>query len=209
MLHYYGLFLYTVGDVTVWVDPLDATTEYTEGGEDKSLLKYVTVMVCIAIRGQPIAGVIHRAFSDETHWAWVGHGVSKNLQKSAPKQTSSSNDLRVIYSRSHAGEVSAVAEKAFKDSYSLQNIVAAGSGYKVLELVKGNADLYLHTTRIKKWDVCAGDAVLNAMGGRMTTMKGVEIDYSFIEGPVNEDGIVAAMPENAQLRYLAKLTSKL
>ena len=51
-----------VSEVDVWIDPLDATKEYTEGGEQPELLKYVMVMVCITVRGQPIAGVLHQPF---------------------------------------------------------------------------------------------------------------------------------------------------
>ncbi len=190
--------------VTVWIDPLDATQEYTEGGENTQLLKFVTVMVCVAVNGKPVAGVIHEAFSGVTNWGWVEHGVSKSLQGNQGMERSK-KDLFITYSRSHAGEVSSVAQGAFGKKYVLKEIVAAGSGYKVLQVVKGEADLYLHTTRIKKWDICAGNAVLNAVGGRMSTLRGQEIDYSFGGSPQNEDGIVAAKPEGVQETFVQQL----
>lgn len=195
------MFVY-IGEVTVWVDPLDATQEYTEGGEDKDLLKYVTVMVCIAVSGHPIAGIIHQPFQGVTKWGWVGHGLSYSI-KNARKEKSSTDKMQVIYSRSHAGEVSRIAQAAFPGP--LEEIVAAGSGYKVLQVVERKADVYLHTTAIKKWDICAGDAVLNAAGGEMTTIAGKTIDYSFAGSPRNEDGIVAALPSFMQRTYVDML----
>lgn len=61
--------------VTVWIDPLDATQEYTE-----KMYEYVTTMACIAINGEPKIGVVHNVFTKETSWAWVGRIASPDLQ---------------------------------------------------------------------------------------------------------------------------------
>lgn len=69
------------------------------------------------------------------------------------------------------------------------------SGYKVLALLDATddeyekADMYVHVTFIKKWDICAGNAILNAVGGHMTTLKGEVIDYSGSEK--NPGGVLA------------------
>uniref|UniRef100_A0A2D4EZM6 Golgi-resident adenosine 3',5'-bisphosphate 3'-phosphatase n=1 Tax=Micrurus corallinus TaxID=54390 RepID=A0A2D4EZM6_MICCO len=122
--------------ITMWIDPLDATQEYTE-----NLSQYVTTMVCVAVDGKPIVGVIHKPFSRYT-------------------------------------------------------------GYKVLslldvpELNQEKADVYIHVTFIKKWDICAGNAILKALGGRMTTLAGEDITYTGSE--VNKDGLIASIKMNHQ-----------
>ena len=74
-----------------------------------------------------------------------------------------------------------------------------------LQVAQRRADLYLHTTAIKKWDICAGNAVLNTLGGRMTTRRGDHIDYSLEGNPKNSDGIVATATETEHADYLNRL----
>lgn len=66
----------------------------------------------------------------------------------------------------------------------------------MLRVVNGSVDAYVHTTRIKKWDVCAGDAILSAVNGQMTTLTGKSLDYSNTENPHNNDGLLATLYEH-------------
>ncbi|XP_023832764.1 inositol monophosphatase 3 [Salvelinus fontinalis] len=176
--------------ITIWIDPLDATQEYTE-----NLLKYVTTMVCVAVDGKPVIGVIHKPFTGYTAWALVGHG--SNMK---PRTTYNMNPPKVIVSRSHAGKVKGFIEEAFGNTTVI--LPAGGAGYKVLALLDPldedieKADVYIHVTFIKKWDICAGNALLTALGGHMTTLKGEEIDYSGAAG--NREGLLASVKVDHQ-----------
>ncbi|KAI4903154.1 hypothetical protein NFI96_020450 [Prochilodus magdalenae] len=171
--------------VTVWIDPLDATQEYTE-----NLRKYVTTMVCVAVDGDPVVGVIHKPFTGFTAWGMVDGASNVN-----PRESYNANNPKVIVSRSHAGKVKGFVQQAFGNSTEI--LPAGGAGYKVLTLLDASddeyekADLYIHVTYIKKWDICAGNAILKALGGHMTTLKGEEIDYSGSEK--NTGGLLASI----------------
>ena len=174
-------------EILVWVDPLDATQEYTE-----NLRQYVTTMVCITVQGKAVAGVIHQPFFGKTYWAWVGHGMSEELRLfEAQNKKDILVEPRIIVSRSHAGPVNETSQQAFGTGVHV--IPAGGAGFKVLSVLKGEADAYVHVTLIKKWDICAGNALLNAKNGQMTNLEGQEIDYSNQDDPKNLGGLLATM----------------
>lgn len=180
-------------DVTIWIDPLDATQEYTE-----NLLQYVTTMVCVAVKGEPVIGVIHKPFENITMWAWVGKLVSKEVNELLRNVASTD---QIIVSRSHAGTVEKLAKESL--GVNAKVIPAGGAGYKTLEVVAGRANVYIHTTLIKKWDICAGNAILNAVGGNMTTLNGKKIYYGGDSNVKNEGGLIATT-KNHNL-YVEKL----
>ena len=73
-----------------------------------------------------------------------------------------------------------------------------------MEVASGREDAYVHVTLIKKWDLCAGNAILNALGGNMTDLKGHTIDYSGKDLHVkNEGGVLATLTRHNE--FLKKL----
>eukprot|EP00105_Crassostrea_gigas_P003051 XP_011415785.1 PREDICTED: inositol monophosphatase 3 isoform X1 [Crassostrea gigas] len=184
--------------VTVWVDPLDATQEYKE-----NLKQYVTVMICVAVNGQPTIGVIHKPFEQKTVWAWVGSGHSSNLQMIKNKREDG-DPYNIIISRSHTGDVMESVKESLGNNTNI--VKAGGAGYKTLEVIEGRADAYVHTTRIKKWDICAGNAILSAFHGKMTTLEGAFIDYSSRREVVNNNGLLATLFDH--YKYLEQHIAK-
>lgn len=150
-------------DVITWVDPLDATQEYSEG-----LNKYVSIMACLTENGQPKAGILHFPFTDET-WAVIGN---EWLERPALTFNPPQN---IIVSRSHAGDVK-------KTLQGFDVTIAGGSGYKTAQVLKGNNLAYVHTTNIKTWDICAPDAFIRATNGTFVEWEtGKPFNYTKVQ----------------------------
>lgn len=66
-----------------------------------------------------------------------------------------------------------------------------------MQIAGGLADAYIHVTEIKKWDICAGNAILNELGGEMTTKEGGLIDYSGNTTATNKKGLIATLREHS------------
>ncbi|XP_031840355.1 putative inositol monophosphatase 3 [Nomia melanderi] len=188
-------------DITVWIDPLDATKEFTE-----NLLRYVTTMVCVAVKGKPIIGVIYKPFETKQNsslfWSWTNHAVSRNLQV-LPKADEERTPVLIV-SRAHAGQVHNVTKIAFGNGVDI--ISAAGAGYKFLEVISGNATAYVHITTIKKWDICAGTAILTSLGGTITQLFDQQmINFGPSDSKVLTGGLLATM--NNHVWYLDKFSN--
>ena len=145
--------------------------------------------------GEPMIGVIHQPFENRTVWAWRGHGRSKIPEyKTALSNQKDDGVFSIIVSRSHQGEVKELAAEAFGESSKVT--AAGGAGFKALNVAQRKFDAYVHNTAIKKWDICAGNALLRTVGGDMTDLYGNKIDYSAPVGPDRigvklTDGLVA------------------
>jgi inositol monophosphatase 3 len=177
---------YDLSRITLWIDPLDATQEFTEG-----LVEYVTVMACIAIDGKPFFGAIYRPFFNETTFGMADWGLMDANGNKLTVKTEKETAKKIVVSRSHTGKVAEMAKSAFGDSYVVEP--AGGAGYKTLRLLNGSAEFYMHSTAIKKWDVCAGDALIRSAGGTLIDLDGRSLDYSASSNPLNKKGLIMAV----------------
>ena len=142
----------------VWiVDPLDGTREYGEGRDDWA------VHVALAVDGVATVGAV----------ALPGLGIT--LTSGAPAAQQPENEpLRMLVSRTRpAAEAVFVAEKLGAE------LVAMGSaGAKAMAVVRGEADIYLHTGGQYEWANCAPVAVAQAAGLHVSRVDGSPIRYN-------------------------------
>jgi 3'(2'), 5'-bisphosphate nucleotidase len=161
----------------VWVvDPLDGTREYGEGRNDWA------VHVALAIDGAPRIGAV----------ALPGMGVtlSSGAPGAMPPATGAAPRLLVSRSRP-APEAVAVAEALGG------TLVPMGSaGAKAMAVVRGEADIYLHTGGQYEWDNCAPAAVAAAAGFHVSRADGSPLVYN-CEDPYLPD-LLICRPEFAE-----------
>jgi 3'(2'), 5'-bisphosphate nucleotidase len=80
------------------------------------------------------------------------------------------------------------------------------AGLKGAQVAQGSAEAYVDTGGgLKRWDVCAVDALVTAAGGRVSDVAGAPIDYRG-ESLVCERGLVASngLTHEAILARLAR-----
>jgi 3'(2'), 5'-bisphosphate nucleotidase len=142
----------------VWIiDPVDGTREYGEARSDWA------VHVALAIDGVPAIGAV----------ALPGIGLVLRTDKPQMVPPAPSR-LRMVVSRTRpAPEAVRVAEKLGAE------LVEMGSaGAKAMAVIRGEADIYLHTGGQYEWDSCAPAAVALAHGLHASRVDGSPLIYN-------------------------------
>jgi 3'(2'), 5'-bisphosphate nucleotidase len=157
------------------VDPLDGTRDFIDDTGD------FVVMIGLCIGGRPVLGVVHHPPTDQLYRGTREHGLERlsGEDSTGPRlrmaSCSDTSALRLVVSRSHYDPWF----DGVKARLGITGDHRRGSvGLKVTLLAAGEFDLYLHRRGLKIWDTCAPQALLEAAGGRMTTLGGEELDYT-------------------------------
>jgi 3'(2'), 5'-bisphosphate nucleotidase len=142
----------------VWiVDPLDGTREYGEARADWA------VHVALAIDNAAALGAV----------ALPGLPLTLSSGDSLARPHHSGK-LRMVVSRTRpAAEAVAVAE-----ALGAELVPMGSAGAKAMAVVRGEADIYLHSGGQYEWDNCAPVAVAQAAGLHVSRLDGSPLRYN-------------------------------
>lgn len=142
----------------VWiVDPVDGTREYGEARTDWA------VHVALAIDGKPEIGAV----------GLPGLGIVLRSDQPSALPAAAAKPRMVVSRTRPAKEAVAVAEQIGAE------LVPMGSaGAKAMAVVRGEAEIYLHTGGQYEWDSCAPAAVAAAHGLHVSRIDGGPLLYN-------------------------------
>lgn len=142
----------------VWiVDPVDGTREYGEERADWA------VHIGMAVDGEPVLGAV----------ALPGAGVV--LRSDQPGEVPPAPErLRMVVSRTRpAKEATGVAE-----AIGAELVPMGSAGAKAMAILRGEADIYLHSGGQYEWDSCAPAAVAQGWGLHVSRIDGSPLVYN-------------------------------
>ncbi|TCM21793.1 3'(2'),5'-bisphosphate nucleotidase [Novosphingobium sp. PhB165] len=142
----------------VWiVDPVDGTREYGEERADWA------VHIGMAVDGAPVLGAV----------ALPGAGVV--LRSDQPGKVPPAPEvLRMVVSRTRpAKEATGVAE-----AIGAELVPMGSAGAKAMAILRGEADIYLHSGGQYEWDSCAPAAVAQGWGLHVSRIDGSPLVYN-------------------------------
>lgn len=155
------------------VDALDGTRGFVRGSEE------FTVNIALIERGAPVAGAVATP-ADDRVWHTTAIGAALRTRHAAE---------RPIRARVPAGALEALVSTTLgpKEAERLRRLHgferwrAVNSSLKLCLIAEGQADLYPRDRPTNEWDIAAGQAVLEAAGGRVETLDGARLSYGKAE----------------------------
>lgn len=151
------------------IDPLDGTRGFVQGRET------YTVNIALIVDGRPIAGVV-TAPATSTTWATGLNGAQRRRFGEA---------WQAIKVRNRPDDGIALLSNSMTDDEATRLATRHGctrwqgtdSSLKFCLIAEGRFDAYPRTGPTHEWDTAAGQAVLEAAGGRVLAEDGAPLAY--------------------------------
>jgi len=212
-------------DKYIFIDPIDSTKEFQKGqGFDST--------ICIGFSnkedGKAWAGIVYRPIPkpklvnnelpdkysvppdlvDNFNGTTFAYGCKeenyKVLDNLDIKDQDNSSPNKLLISKSGISEFLVnIIESGF------EKVPTGGAGNKMLYLLEGKANAYIQDRGVSRWDTCAAQAIIEAVGGvccKLTEFKKGKINnYTYKESSDNLDFDETTFPDHTKINMSDKL----
>lgn len=179
------------------IDPLDGTEDFIHGKRNYA------VMVGLLEDYQPLAGWVYAPGRDQLYFGGVNWGVFQATADHAPVSLTLApprfqpTPLRLMIGHRDQHRYGAAIARSFP---SIEFQFMGSFGLKVLEVILGNADVYLYLNRrVKVWDTVGPLALARAAGLTCCSLEGEPIRFipPALDGPTlaHKQAILIGHPE--------------
>lgn len=141
------------------VDPLDGTKDFLAENNE------FTINIALIRKSSPVIGVVYAPALDELYVGIKGEvtWMEKNGIRTIPGKIPKSEELKMATSRFHDHHDA----QLFAEINQVKQLVPIGSALKYGRLAFGAVDIYPRLVGTSEWDTAAGQAVLEAAGGKI------------------------------------------
>lgn len=156
------------------VDPLDGTKEFVKRNGE------FTVNIALIHQQKAILGAIYVPVKDELYFGAKGLGSFKvekfsKVSDGIESWMKSENKLpkkvdrkyTMVGSRSHMSDETMQFMQEMKAEKGEVELISVGSSLKLCMVAEGKADAYPRFAPTMEWDTAAGQAIVEAMGGKV------------------------------------------
>ncbi len=173
------------GDTFFLVDPLDGTREFIRNGPE------FTINIGLVLSGKPVFGLIYApALARLYVTLGLGIAVMAHMSPSCRDPRLGPKDVTILRTKPPDPMALVALESRSRQSPGLDRLLRhhkvslrkkAASSLKFCLVAAGEADLYAQFGDTSEWDTAAGEAILVAAGGAVTTLDDQPLTYGRAE----------------------------
>lgn len=186
---------------TYWlVDPLDGTREYLNRTGD------FTINIALIDAQRPVLGVIYAPLTCLAYTGVPGHGArlfrfdgggDGSHRPLAARPLRRGRPLVMLASPRHSGRRLQLTQDWLATHWGEVQRRDRGGALKFCLLAEGSADVYPRFSPCCEWDVGAGQALLEAAGGRLVGLDGEPLRYNRRDSLYSPHFVAMADPSQA------------
>jgi 3'(2'), 5'-bisphosphate nucleotidase len=180
-------------DIVVWIDPLDGTANFVHRDTQAA-----TTLIGLSYNSISIIGLVHQLCSSPptTYWVLPNKGgqdigvycTTDLTYGSLISKPDLLSHWRVAVSQHHAKQRTNDCVAAIAPPEVLR---IGGCGFKFIAVLTGQvSDYFICESVTNKWDSCAGEALMKAMGGIVTNIYGGDLTYRLEDRQLKNEGLL-------------------